>query len=134
VVSRYSEIVKPSEAPLYEIKANLFRALAHPVRIRVLELLVAAGNQPDGTGEVSVTELLTDLGGSPSHLSGHLGVLRQYGVVSSRRVGSRVLYRTAHPAVVDLLSSARRFLIDTLVANGDHLSAATALPPLGEPR
>ncbi len=126
--------MKPSEAPLYEIKANLFRALAHPVRIRVLELLVAAGNQPDGTGEVSVTELLTDLGGSPSHLSGHLGVLRQYGVVSSRRVGSRVLYRTAHPAVVDLLSSARRFLIDTLVANGDHLSAATALPPLGEPR
>lgn len=126
--------MKPSEAPLYEIKANLFRALAHPVRIRVLELLVAAGNQPDGTGEVSVTELLTDLGGSPSHLSGHLGVLRQYGVVSSRRVGSRVLYRTAHPALVDLLSSARRFLIDTLVANGDHLSAATALPPLGEPR
>ncbi len=126
--------MKPNEAPLYEIKANLFRALAHPVRIRVLELLVAAGNQPDGTGEVSVTELLTDLGGSPSHLSGHLGVLRQYGVVSSRRVGSRVLYRTAHPAVVDLLSSARRFLIDTLVANGDHLSAATALPPLGEPR
>lgn len=126
--------MKPNEAPLYEIKANLFRALAHPVRIRVLELLVAAGNQPDSTGEVSVTELLTDLGGSPSHLSGHLGVLRQYGVVSSRRVGSRVLYRTAHPAVVDLLSSARRFLIDTLVANGDHLSAATALPPLGEPR
>ena len=126
--------MKPSEAPLYEIKANLFRALAHPVRIRVLELLVAAGNQPGSDGEVSVTELLTDLGGSPSHLSGHLGVLRQYGVVSSRRVGSRVLYRTAHPAVVDLLASARRFLIDTLVASGDHLSAATALPPLGERR
>jgi len=126
--------MKPSEAPLYEIKANLFRALAHPVRIRVLEVLVAADNQPDGSGEVSVTELLADLGGSPSHLSGHLGVLRQYGVVSSRRVGSRVLYRPAHPAVVDLLSSARRFLIDTLAASGDQLSAATALPPLGEPR
>lgn len=134
MVSRYSEIVKPSEAPLYEIKANLFRALAHPIRIRVLELLVAAARQTDGSGEVSVTDLLTDLGGSPSHLSGHLGVLRQYGVVSSRRVGSRVLYRTAHPAVVELLASARRFLIDSLAASGDQLSAATALPPLAEPQ
>jgi Predicted transcriptional regulators len=122
--------VKPNEAPLYEIKANLFRALAHPIRIRVLELLVAAGGD---SGEVSVTELLDDLGGSPSHLSGHLAVLRQYGVVSSRRVGSRVLYRTAHPAVVDLLTSARRFLIDNLAENGDRLSAAAALPSLGKP-
>nr|WP_300145171.1 metalloregulator ArsR/SmtB family transcription factor [Propionicimonas sp.] len=123
--------MKPSEAPLYEIKANLFRALAHPVRIRVLELLVAGETDPESPGEVNVAELLADIGGSPSHLSGHLGVLRQYGVVTSRRVGSRVLYRTAHPAVVDLLNSARRFLLDTLAATGDQLEAAAALPPLG---
>jgi len=119
------------EAPLYEIKANLFRALAHPVRIRVLELLVAAEHGPDGTGEVNVTCLLADLGGSPSHLSGHLGVLRRYGVVTSRRVGSHMFYRTAHPAVVELLTSARRFLLDSLAATGDRLSAAAALPPVG---
>jgi ArsR family transcriptional regulator len=120
-----------NQEPLYEIKANLFRALAHPVRIRVLEVLVAAETgRPDG-GEVTVTELLADLGGSPSHLSGHLGVLRQYGVVTSRRVGSRVYYRTAHPAVIDLLGSARRFLLDTLAAKGGQLAAASSLPPLG---
>lgn len=129
-ISRYSEIVKPAEEPLYEIKANLFRALAHPVRIRVLELLVAAEIDPSGQDEVNVAELLSELGGSPSHLSGHLGVLRQYGVVRSRRVGSHVCYRTAHPAVADLLASARRFLLDSLAASGDRLEAASALPPL----
>lgn len=120
--------MKPADEPLYEIKANLFRALAHPVRIRVLEMLVAASGSP-GSGEVNVAELLAELGGSPSHLSGHLGVLRQYGVVTSRRVGSHVLYRTAHPAVVDLLTSARRFLLDSL-DKGGQLAAAAALPPL----
>ncbi|MDQ7991326.1 MAG: metalloregulator ArsR/SmtB family transcription factor [Propionicimonas sp.] len=123
--------MKPTVEPLYEIKANLFRALAHPVRVRVLELLVAA--ETAGDGEVNVADLLADLGGTPSHLSGHLAVLRQYGVVTSRRVGSRVFYRTAHPAVVDLLTSARRFLLDTLAAKGGQLAAASELPPLGTP-
>jgi ArsR family transcriptional regulator len=121
--------VKPAEEPLYEIKANLFRALAHPVRIRVLEMLVAASATP-GHGEVNVADLLAELGGSPSHLSGHLSVLRQYGVVSSRRVGSHVLYRAAHPAVVDLLTSARRFLLESLADKGWQLQAAATLPPL----
>ncbi|MFT4108514.1 ArsR/SmtB family transcription factor [Propionicimonas sp.] len=122
--------MKPAEEPLYEIKANLFRALAHPIRIRVLELLVAEETARPGAGEVTVAELLSDIDASPSHLSGHLGVLRQYGVVGSRRVGSHVYYRTAHPAVVDLLTSARRFLLDSLEASGDRLAAASALPPL----
>ncbi|MGC3994967.1 MAG: metalloregulator ArsR/SmtB family transcription factor [Propionicimonas sp.] len=122
--------MKPADEPLYEIKANLFRALAHPIRIRVLELLVAAETAAPGAGEVTVTALLADIDASPSHLSGHLGVLRQYGVVTSRRVGSHVYYRTAHPAVVDLLTSARRFLLDSLEASGDQLAAASALPPL----
>ena len=133
MILEYHESVKPAEKPLYEIKANLFRSMAHPVRIRVLELLVAAGTDPSGSGEVNVAELLADLDVSPSHLSGHLAVLRQYGVVTSRRVGSHVLYRTAHPAVVDLLSSARRFLVDTLAVVGGQLEAASGLPPLGTP-
>jgi ArsR family transcriptional regulator len=130
LISRYSETVKSAEEPLYEIKANLFRALAHPVRIRVLELLVAAETDPAPAGEVNVAELLADLGVSPSHLSGHLAVLRNYGVVTSRRSGSHVLYRTAHPAVVDLLASARLFLLDTLAAKGGQLATAATLPPL----
>lgn len=53
--------MKPADEPLYEIKANLFRALAHPVRIRVLEMLVAASGSP-GSGEVNVAELLAEIG------------------------------------------------------------------------
>lgn len=123
--------MKSGAEPLYEIKANLFRAMAHPVRIRVLELLVAAAREAvDPTGEVNVTDLLAHLGVSPSHLSGHLAVLRQYGVVTSRRVGSHVHYRTAHPAVADLLTSARHFLLDTLAAKGVQLEAVAELPAL----
>lgn len=125
--------MKPAAEPLYEIKANLFRAMAHPVRVRVIELLVAAREDEAGPGEMNVADLRADLAVSPSHLSGHLAVLRQYGVVTSRRVGSHVLYRTSHPAVGDLLASARRFLLDTLAATGDQLQAAAGLPPLGSP-
>lgn len=121
-----------AEEPLYEIKANLFRALAHPVRIRVLELLVAAQSDPAAPDEVNVAALLSAIGGSPSHLSGHLGVLRNYGVVTSHRSGSHVFYRTAHPEVANLLGSARQFLLDALAEKGGQLAAAAALPPLGQ--
>ena len=127
--SRYSETMKPGDEPLYEIKANLFRALAHPVRIRVLELLVAA-QADDPAAEVNVTALLTEIRLSTSALSGHLGVLRNYGVVTARRAGSHVFYRTAHPAVADLLASARHFLLDSLTERGNQLAAAETLPPL----
>lgn len=112
-------------APLYEIKAELFKALAHPVRIRALELML--------DGETSVTTMLTDIGVSPSHLSGHLAVLRRHGVVTARREGSHVLYRIGHAAVPDLLRAARTFLADELASRKDQLDAAAALPALPEP-
>lgn len=122
--------MKTEERPLYEIKATLFRALAHPVRIRVLEVLVTAAHDPAVPDEVNVSALLADVGVTPSHLSGHLAVLRNDHVVTSRRSGSRVLYRVAHPAVADLLAAARRFLLDRLAETGDQLAAAATLPAL----
>ncbi|MFV0429654.1 MAG: ArsR/SmtB family transcription factor [Arachnia sp.] len=122
--------MKSSERPLYEIKAALFRALAHPVRIRVLELLVMAANDPEQPDEVPVAALLADIDVSPSHLSGHLSVLRHDNAVTSRRSGSSVLYRVAHPAVADLLAAARRFLVDRLSDTEEQLTAAVALPAL----
>lgn len=113
-----------SQTPLYEIKANLFKALAHPVRIRVLELVTAAA------GEVAVSAMLEDLRIAPSHLSGHLAVLKRHGVVTSRRTGSHVYYRGAHPAVRDLLAAARTFLLDSLASHREQLAAASTLPPL----
>lgn len=95
--------------PLNEVKAEFFKGLAHPVRIRVLELLALRGEQ-------GVTALLTDIELEPSHLSQHLSVLRRYGLVVSERRGSHVHYRLAHDSAIELLAVARRLLGDVLAA------------------
>lgn len=94
-------------APLYEVKANLFKGLAHPVRIRTLELLSA------GT-EVSVADLLAATGLEASHLSQHLSVLRRYHLITSERRGLQMYYALAHPQISGLLSVARELLADIL--------------------
>jgi DNA-binding transcriptional ArsR family regulator len=99
--------------PLSEIKADLFKALAHPGRVRILELL--------RDGERTVAELVPLVGLEPSHLSQQLGVLRRAHVVNSRREGSSVVYSIAEAAVVELLSAARQFLITTLSVNEELL-------------
>jgi ArsR family transcriptional regulator len=116
------------ERPLYEIKANLFKALSHPARIRVLEIL-SANPRPTGVGEI-----LAATGIEPSLLSQHLGVLKRHGVVRADRVGNAVYYELAHPSVAELLIIARTFLADTLRAQQGQLEAFEALPPVGEPR
>lgn len=113
------------EAPLYEIKANLFKGLAHPVRIRVLEVLAASP-----TGSATVSELLTALGMEASHLSQHLAVLRRHRVVTSTRSASTVTYALAHPKIAELLAIARTFLVDTLAATSGQLADAALLPSL----
>ena len=113
------------EQPLYEIKANLFKALAHPARIRVLEILSSNG------GPTSVSEILTETGIEPTMLSQHLAVLKRHHVISGRRVGNAVFYEFAHPKISELLVIARTFLADTLGAQRDQLEALKGLPPLG---
>ncbi|MEO6604226.1 MAG: metalloregulator ArsR/SmtB family transcription factor [Aeromicrobium sp.] len=92
----------PSSVPLYQAKAELFRTLGHPVRIRVLELL-QEGPRP-------VHELLAEIEVESSNLSQQLAVLRRAGLVSSSRAGSSVLYTLATPDVAQLLLYGRRIL------------------------
>ena len=110
--------------PLYEIKANLFKGLAHPVRIRVLEVLSSNGVP------TPVSELLTITGLEPTTMSQHLAVLKRHRVVHSERVGNAVFYSLANPKVADLLVTARGFLADTLGAERDQLDSMAALPPV----
>jgi ArsR family transcriptional regulator len=100
--------------PLAEIKADLFKALAHPGRVRILELL--------RDGERSVAELIPLVGLEPSHLSQQLGLLRRAGVVRATRAGSSVTYSIADDAIVDLLDVSRRFLITRLTASQELLA------------
>ncbi len=88
--------------PLYEAKANLFRTLAHPARIRVLELL--------SDREHAVHELLAEISLEPSSLSQQLAVLRRMGLVRQQRVRGEVVYSIVVPETRDLLLAARLVL------------------------
>lgn len=114
---------RETQRPLYEIKANLFKGLAHPVRVRVLEVLSAAE-------EVSVAELLGDTGLEPSHLSQHLAVLRRHNLVVAERRASQVYYRLAYPQVAEMLKAARSLLLEVLEQTHRRLVSTTTLPEL----
>jgi len=99
--------------PLSEVKAELFRALAHPARIRILEVL--------SEGERGVSELQPLVGIEQSHLSQQLSILRRAGLVNARKDGSSVLYTIRDPELPMLLASARRLLINAFTETRDLL-------------
>ena len=98
--------------PLYKAKAEFFKTLGHPVRIRILELL--------SEQDLAVHQLLVELGVEASNLSQHLGVLRHTGMVTSTRSGGEVIYSVSVPEVRELLLAARRIL-DRLVSSQAEL-------------
>ncbi|GGT24539.1 transcriptional regulator [Streptomyces kurssanovii] len=100
--------------PLYQAKAEFFRMLGHPVRIRVLELLQV--------GPMPVRELLAAIEVEPSALSQQLAVLRRSGIVSSRREGATVVYELAGGDVADLMRAARRILTEVLAGQNELLA------------
>jgi ArsR family transcriptional regulator len=96
----------PTSRPLSEIKADLFKALAHPARIRALEVLSG--------GEHSVSDLIPEVGIEASHLSQQLAVLRRAGLVTTRKDGATVLYSLKSPLVKRLLAVAKQLLLEQL--------------------
>lgn len=92
--------------PLYQLKAEFFRTLGHPARIRVLELL--------SEREHSVAEMLPEVGIEAANLSQHLAVLRRAGLVTTRKEGSNVVYSQTSPRVAELLAVARTILTTVL--------------------
>lgn len=111
--------------PRYEVKAGLFKGLAHPIRIRILEVLSTAP-------EASVSELLAATDLEASHLSQHLAVLRGNRLVLSERRGSLVYYRLAYPQVADLLRVARALLGEILQTTQQQLVEQIGLPAIGD--
>jgi ArsR family transcriptional regulator len=107
-----------SSIPLSAVKADLFKALAHPARIRVLEVLV--------DGERSVGDLQPLVGIELSHLSQQLSVLRRAGLVTARKERSSVFYSLRDPLVAELLSVAKQLLLATLSQTRDLLASLGA--------
>lgn len=104
----------PGSVPLYEAKAELFRTLGHPTRIRVLELLQ--------DGPMQVRDLLAELDLEASNLSQQLAVLRRAGLVTSSREGSNVLYALSTPHLSALLSDGRHILAEKLHTSEELLA------------
>ena len=103
----------PATGDLQVFKAGFFRALAHPVRIRILELLVK--------GDRSVQELQEALGLEQPVVSQQLAVLRASQIVSGRKEGVSVRYAVRDPLIGTLLDTARQIFNNHLVGTGDLL-------------
>ncbi len=100
--------------PVYELKAELFRTLGHPVRIRVLEVLRA--------GEATVGDIADQVGVGGSTLSQHLASLRRADIVTSRREGSQLHYAVVDPRVFQLLEIGRQMLTTSLEGSQEVLA------------
>jgi DNA-binding transcriptional ArsR family regulator len=97
--------------PLYQAKAEFFKTLAHPARIRILELLSERDH--------AVHELLEEIDIEPSNLSQQLAVLRRTSMVVSHRSGGEVVYSVSVPEVRDLLLAARTILAGLIAVQGE---------------
>lgn len=107
--------------PLHQLKAEFFKNLGHPVRVRVLELL--------SVREHSVAEMLPEVKVEASSLSQQLAVLRRAGVVTARREGSTVYYSLTSPQVAELLAVARGILTSMLTGQAGLLTDLSAETP-----
>ena len=105
--------------PIYRVKADFFKTLGHPARIRILELL--------RDGERPVSELIPEVGIEPSHLSQQLAILRRANLVRSRKEGSSVLYSVAEPRLFQLLEVAKAILTSSLTETRELLEELEGL-------
>jgi DNA-binding transcriptional ArsR family regulator len=95
---------------MQRFKSEFFKALAHPLRIRILELL--------SEGDKNVNEIQTLVGSEGSAVSQQLTILRAKHIVSGKKEGNRVIYTLKDPMIIELLAVARQIfnnhLVDTI--------------------
>jgi ArsR family transcriptional regulator len=97
----------PDNHALRAFKADFFKALAHPLRIQILDSL--------REGERGVGELRDLLGVETPNVSQQLAILRGKGLVTARKDGNNVYYRVADPAIFRLLDTAKEIFNAQLV-------------------
>jgi ArsR family transcriptional regulator len=93
---------------VFELQANIAKALGHPTRLRILDLV--------GHREVSYGTLLRKLGVTKANLSQHLAVLRTSAVLMDRRQGRGVFYRLRYPEIETVCETMRGVLATHLRA------------------
>lgn len=89
---------------MFELHAELLKALAHPRRLEIVQLL--------RDQELSVTDIYEMLDLPQANISQHLMIMRDAKVVLARREGKQILYTLAHPKISDASDSLRDVLLD----------------------
>jgi len=100
---------------IYALHAEVCKAIAHPHRMKVLDLLRG--------GERCVCELAPEVGIAESNLSQHLAILRRAGLVDTRREGHSVFYRVRDPRIFQVIDAMRAILADQLARAETALGA-----------
>ena len=114
-----SRTPRPDETDrLRQFKAEFFKALAHPVRIAILEHL--------RRGPQSVGELQILTGAAGSSVSQQLAILRTRGIVVPERAGTTVRYHAADPEIYALLDAARQIFYGHLSDSAELLRLVEA--------
>ncbi len=94
---------------LYEMKAEVLAALAHPIRLAIVEFL--------RDGEQCVCDIAEQVGSERSNVSRHLAVMLRAGILEHRKDGLRMLYRLKTPCVVGFLACVTDVLREQIEAN-----------------
>jgi DNA-binding transcriptional ArsR family regulator len=90
-----------------ERAARMLRAMAHPLRLRILCLI--------GTGETSVQDIVAAVGTSQSNVSQHLAILREKAVLHTRKAANRVYYRIGDERILQLIG-----MLHEVFCGGSH--------------
>lgn len=109
---------------LNQFKAEFFKALSHPLRIRILDSL--------RVGEVGVTDLCVRLGVEQSTLSQQLSVLRSRDIVAGRKSGNNVFYSVRDPLIYRVLDVAKDLFNNQLINMRDLLSQMEAVSTVAD--
>ena len=110
--------MQPASDHLLEKIADRLKAMADPMRLRILHVLQG--------GERCVNDILGIVGGSQANVSKHLSILRRVGLVECRREGVNVYYRIEDPAVFSICSTVCDSLERQVNAERDGIEAGRA--------
>ncbi len=108
------------DAALWELQADICQTLANPKRLQILNLLK--------WGEMSAGALVQALGVAKANLSQHLTVMRQKGILASRREGTTIYYRLAVPQIIEACEVMREVTLDSLTTKARGLVGPVARP------
>ena len=93
-----------------EMAANALKAISHPLRLKVLCVL--------DSRELSVQEIINHVGTSQSNVSKHLSLLRDKGILATRRDMNRIMYRIADQRMLMLIDTMHKVFCSNLPNNG----------------